>query len=440
MFAKVIIDINKEIRMRHKRPVVTSLDEAWVERHEPFAYVHYRDPRIRSVRIDMGSGVEEMADEDIIALHNRMIEARQEMRDGLEYTAVEVPEGEEQIAYHPLADQWSPRGGVLRCEIGTDDLDTPVFYIDDHELSLREFGRMMTVYAGWGVRIVFVPDDELTAEPSIVVGDPEKHKAVATEPSKKYAWLDKFLTVDFPRLDSPSLGQILDEFMAAEKNRVSPATSRKNAEVVELMRSYLNGYGPSFLYGAEKARFKAICGRKGVRPITFCDLYGAEMMPVCPWAFLFDYMLEKEAAGMQQLRRAAKVVQRLFAWMGEREYISLETADDGIAVGQTAYIMLPRAEKVATILYDYASRCPVDPNSLEDQDFLEFDHYTVERVEPCRIWLDSYDEDVGMIGPVPVPEEASKLIVRGWEIGCAMGRHEGKWMLMETGNVHVYPE
>lgn len=39
----------------------TSLDEAWVERDTPYTYVHYRDPRIRSARIDMGGRVEDIS-------------------------------------------------------------------------------------------------------------------------------------------------------------------------------------------------------------------------------------------------------------------------------------------------------------------------------------------------------------------------------------------
>ena len=48
-----------------------------------------------------------------------------------------------------------------------------VVEIDGHELSLKEFGRMMTVHAGWGMRIVFVPDDEIEKVPDITIGEKE---------------------------------------------------------------------------------------------------------------------------------------------------------------------------------------------------------------------------------------------------------------------------
>ena len=34
----------------------------------------------------------------------------------------------------------------------------------------------MTMYAGWGMRIVFVPDDELHEEPQIEVREPEEKR------------------------------------------------------------------------------------------------------------------------------------------------------------------------------------------------------------------------------------------------------------------------
>jgi hypothetical protein len=48
----------------------------------------------------------------------------------------------------------------------------PIIYIDDHELSWEEFGRLLTTYAGWGIRIICVPDDEIDLEPRIEVREP----------------------------------------------------------------------------------------------------------------------------------------------------------------------------------------------------------------------------------------------------------------------------
>jgi hypothetical protein len=54
-----------------------------------------------------------------------------------------------------------------------EDGSLPVIYVDDREFDWQEFGRMLCTYAGWGMRIVFVPDDELERTPKIAVREPD---------------------------------------------------------------------------------------------------------------------------------------------------------------------------------------------------------------------------------------------------------------------------
>ena len=46
--------------------------------------------------------------------------------------------------------------------------------IDDQELTLAEFGRMLSVDAGWGMRIAFVPEEYLSEHPAVEVREPEE--------------------------------------------------------------------------------------------------------------------------------------------------------------------------------------------------------------------------------------------------------------------------
>jgi hypothetical protein len=57
---------------------------------------------------------------------------------------------------------------VLRCE----DLQL-VVDVDDAELHLEQFGKLLTTYAGWGIRIEFVPEDEVHRRPVLEVREPE---------------------------------------------------------------------------------------------------------------------------------------------------------------------------------------------------------------------------------------------------------------------------
>ena len=57
------------------------------------------------------------------------------------------------------------------------DLDKEVIiHIDDQELSLAEFGRLLSVHAGWGMRIAFVPEEFITESPTIKMRKPQRRK------------------------------------------------------------------------------------------------------------------------------------------------------------------------------------------------------------------------------------------------------------------------
>jgi hypothetical protein len=82
--------------------------------------------------------------------------------------AVEVPLGSPQIEYDARCDQWVSIGGVLRCLIHDEGLRL-VVEIDDHELRLEEFGKLLTRYSGWGMPI----DDEVHRRPAHEVREPK---------------------------------------------------------------------------------------------------------------------------------------------------------------------------------------------------------------------------------------------------------------------------
>jgi hypothetical protein len=89
------------------------------------------------------------------------------------YVAVEIPPGKPQITYFEPGCPWRPRGSVLRCVIDGGSPDgLPIIHIDDHVLSWQELGQMLTIYEGWGMRIAFVPEDELHQVPRIELREP----------------------------------------------------------------------------------------------------------------------------------------------------------------------------------------------------------------------------------------------------------------------------
>jgi hypothetical protein len=86
------------------------------------------------------------------------------------------PERDDKPPKKPPENGGMTSGDVLRCIVAGDGLDhDEVFvYIDEKELTLKEFGKLLSTYSGWGMRIMFVPEDELEKEPMIEIGEPKE--------------------------------------------------------------------------------------------------------------------------------------------------------------------------------------------------------------------------------------------------------------------------
>lgn len=161
--------------MRKRKPPVASLAEVTIRREGDDAIIDFRDPNIASTHFRLGPSVRRLSDQQILDRFNKVIADEQKAAGGQQHVAIEIPLGRPQIHYFAPADQWAPRGGVLRCVVDDSGPDgEAIIHVDDHALSLPEFGRMLCTYAGWGMRITFVPEEELGVAPRIEVCDPDE--------------------------------------------------------------------------------------------------------------------------------------------------------------------------------------------------------------------------------------------------------------------------
>ncbi len=118
-----------------------------------------------------------MTDAEIVAMHNEILDSQWALLEAWDQTVVEEPPGEKQIDYHENSDQWVPRGDVLRCLIDDGGPNGEVvIHIDDQELSLTEFGRLLRVHAGWGMRNAFVPEEFVTENPKVEIRKSQRRK------------------------------------------------------------------------------------------------------------------------------------------------------------------------------------------------------------------------------------------------------------------------
>lgn len=160
--------------MRLRRPRIATLDEVIISREGERAVIEFCEPGISTMNLNLGPKLNKMTDKQILASFNKTVRAMEEMRGKYVHTPVEIPEGKPQVKYFAAGDQWVPRGDVLRCVIedGGDDGEATI-WIDDREFSLGEFGKLLITHAGWGMRIVFVPDDEIEKVHPIAIREPE---------------------------------------------------------------------------------------------------------------------------------------------------------------------------------------------------------------------------------------------------------------------------
>jgi len=95
--------------------------------------------------------------------------------------------------------------------------------------------------------------------------------------------------------------------------------------------------------------------------------------------------------------------------------------------------------RAAQILLEAVDELVVDPRDLDDEGYLDFDHYTIVKVEPGKLWLKVFKGGGHRtLGPIPTPKRATELLRRGWDISCALGRMRGQWRIVEVAN--VYPK
>ncbi|HEY2409969.1 MAG TPA: hypothetical protein VGI10_28395 [Polyangiaceae bacterium] len=161
-----------------RRPHVASPDEVKITRAGEYAVIAYADDAVATTHLELGSEkLARMTDAEILEFWNNGIRARDEFMAEQELAAIEIPMGKRQLRYEERSDQWVPRGDVVKGIVldatGNEDLDEQFVTIDGRDFSIREFVRMLSPFASWGFRLVFVPDENIHEEPTIEVREPE---------------------------------------------------------------------------------------------------------------------------------------------------------------------------------------------------------------------------------------------------------------------------
>jgi hypothetical protein len=156
--------------MRLRRPTRALIDQVRITREGNDAIIDYADSDIAGTRLTVGPDIATMTDREIIDVFNGILAAQERLLAAWDKTVTEEPPGEKQIDYHENRDQSVPCADVLRCIIDDAGPNGEVtIHIDDQALSLAEFGRLLSVPAGWDMRIAFVPEEFVTENPTVKI-------------------------------------------------------------------------------------------------------------------------------------------------------------------------------------------------------------------------------------------------------------------------------
>jgi len=240
---------------------------------------------------------------------------------------------------------------------------------------------------------------------------------------------------DLPKLANPTIEQVLDKFLADQRKRLKPRTLKLYEDVIGLLKSCLNSYACQSLAKAESALFEKHFNAEGEQHREFCQIFGPDKILENLGEFLGYFMIRKVMAGEELMRAAGSVTGKLSKWLTESGYVSQSEANEAAQESDKASRDLPKAERAARLIYESTERLPINPNEIDEDDYIDFDHFVISRIVPGKLWLEEYHGEE-TFGPILVPVEATNLLGAGWEISCSLGRIGGKWRIVEMGSVY----
>ena len=236
----------------------------------------------------------------------------------------------------------------------------------------------------------------------------------------------------------PNIDSVLAAFLDEQEKRLKPRTLSHYRDAVDLLRHFLDDYGHNDLSAAESRLLERSMDSDGDARQTFCGLFGPERIPDSIGEFMDYFLVRKVIAGEDFLRQAGTVMRKLTKWLVANGHVPQDSGEVAIERAADSGRSLPKARRAADILARAVLTQDVDPQEVVDENYLEFDHFTIVRLERGKLWLEGFASllSSGSIGPVPVPVAATNLLEEGWAISCALGKDRGTWYLLEVANVY----
>ncbi|MEJ5299900.1 MAG: hypothetical protein WHS38_02805 [Thermodesulforhabdaceae bacterium] len=235
--------------------------------------------------------------------------------------------------------------------------------------------------------------------------------------------------IPFPTPEKPSIKDLFEEFLEEERRRLRPATFRNYYVVIQLLEHCLDSYGYGFLSEAESQLYERLYERK---KLEFCSIFGPEKVVLVLSTFLGDFMIRRVAASESLLRYSGTVTKRLIKWLSDKGAISKVKAKKAMNYAAEASRVLPAAERLARLLYEYAHSHPPRSWNMEIDDY-----FTIEEIMPGKLILSTLSSEIEMV-ELRLPEEILSHCRIGWQINLLLGKTSRGWQIVDSGS--VYPD
>ena len=241
-----------------------------------------------------------------------------------------------------------------------------------------------------------------------------------------------------PQIADPTIEQALEVFLAEQRKRLKPGTMARYELVISLLQSHLDGYAHEGLSKAENSFFDRLYEAEGDEHREFCQIFGPDKIIENVGSFFGYFMIRKVMAGANLKRSSGTVVKKLSKWLAGKGYVTGESAEEGAEWGAKSARDLPKAEKASEALYRSIKPLSLHPDEIPDEDWIEYNQHSIDKIEPGKLWLKVYGmgEEPITIGPLLVPKKATDILQDGWEIGCSLACIKGKWQIVEIGNIY----
>lgn len=227
-----------------------------------------------------------------------------------------------------------------------------------------------------------------------------------------------------------TIDDVLEEFLDVQKERLKPRTFNDYDSVMELFHIYLNGYAYQYL---PEDLSEDYLNRHMEDDEYFTKTYGLDQICEAIYGEFFEYfIIRKVASGESFMKKAIRVIKKFTKWLKETNHISKNHYDMLIGYfDEDKSTSLSNAEKATDLIYELTNKSPV----AEYDDIVE-DYFTIVKIEPKKLWIDSMFETEVDIGPIAVTKQISDLLVVGTDIYLVVGKKNNQWMILDSGNVY----